>query len=433
MKKLIALFFGILTVLSLVACAADEAPAVTTEPRKDYSKYAGIVEDPKTWYDELMALPIANENMTEEELRQLCVDAFRINMTFPWTPTKDIYNTFTLLEKTYESTLPAGIAYSGLLYNSGAAAGNVWKVLSYYDKETGAVDIDAMEGNHISVLSSACAYGAHQAWNRVSNSSNLRGMDSYKLGQSDIVLVGSYTSAPSNYSFMAGDGTLQVIADNGEQVMCESYANTKPADGLYSSSAWHVMMCSATPEVVRFPDGTIDAANSYMLVCEQRADGTKSDELNYQQGNGKIMRPLGTVDRKYTFQWLMEHGYLPFTLKEFTGEDPIEPGKAWMGSQTQELENGSDMTAEELFTKQVYTNYALCTVEIQVKNPDGQVLLSYDAGLMTAPVDYYKSISSAYQPERLAPYADGKNTVHIYTRLANGELLEAFHTILKMQ
>lgn len=118
----------------------------------------------------------------------------------------------------------------------------------------------------------ACAYGAQQAWNRVSNSHNLGGMDSYKLGQPNIALVGPYTYAPHNYSFMPGDGTPRIIADNGAQVMCESYAAMKPADGLYSSSAWHVMMCSATPVVVRFPDGTIDAESSYMLVCEQRAE-----------------------------------------------------------------------------------------------------------------------------------------------------------------
>ena len=31
-----------------------------------------------------------------------------------------------------------------------------------------------------------------------------------------------------------------------------------------------------------------------------------------------------------------------------------------------------------------------------------------------------------------APYANGKNTVHISARLANGELIEAFNTVLKM-
>ena len=431
MKKFLAIFLSILTVVSLFGCTANETPPETTEA-KDYSEYAGIVEDPKTWYDEFMALPIASEDMTEDELRQLCADAFKANLSFTWTPTQDIVNQFTLLEKTHDTFLPKGLAYSGLFYNNNVASGNLWKVLNYYDKETGAVDIEAMGSTCLAVLSSACANGALQGWNRVSNSSNLHGMDSYKLGQSNIVLVGPYTYVPHNYSFMPGDGTLQIIADNGEQVMCESYAAMKTADGLYSSSSWHVMMCSATPVVQRLPDGSINVEESYLLVHEQRAEGTKSDDLNYLQSNRAVMRPLGTVDNKYTFRQLLEKGYVPFTLKELTGEDPVEPGKAWLGSQTEALENGLDLTADELFGKILYTNYALCTVEIQVKNADGEVLLRYDSGLQTAPTTYSTSLSGALNAERLAPYADGKNTVHIYARLANGELLEAFSTVLKL-
>ena len=33
--------------------------------------------------------------------------------------------------------------------------------------------------------------------------------------------------------------------------------------------------------------------------------------------------------------------------------------------------------------------------------------------------------------EKFAPLANGTNTIHIYVRLSNGELIEAFNTILK--
>lgn len=430
MKKFLAIILSIFTVMSLFACTANETPPATTE-KKDYSAYAGIVADTKTWYDEFMALPIASEDMTEDELRQLCADAFKANLTFTWTPTQDISNQYTLLDQTYRTVMPKGIAYSGLFYNNNVARGNIWKVLNYYDRETGAVDIQSMPESYLNVLSSACAYGAIQGWNRVSNSHNLNAMDSFSQMQSNIVLVGPYTYAPHNYSFNKGDGTLRIVADNGEQVMCESYAAMKTADGLYSSSSWHVMMCSGAPVVQRFSDGSINMDESYVLVHEQRAEGTRSDELNYLQSNGVTMRPLGTVDNKYTFRTLLEKGYVPFTLKEFTGEDPVEPGKAWLGSETEALENGLDLTADALFSKMLYTNYALCTVEIQVKDAAGQVLLSYDPALLTAPNTYSKSLSSTLQEDQLKPYADGKNTVHIYARLANGELLEAYSTVLK--
>ena len=76
MKKLIALLLAVMTVLSLfAACGGDTATETQPEAtKKDFSEFEGIVADPKTWYETFMALPIANADMTEEELRQLAVD-----------------------------------------------------------------------------------------------------------------------------------------------------------------------------------------------------------------------------------------------------------------------------------------------------------------------------------------------------------------------
>lgn len=436
MKKIIALLMcAVLSVSMLAGCSfapGASEPAIETTPEKDYSQYAGIVADPTTWYDELMALPIANENMTEDELRQLCADAFRINLSFTWTPTQDILYSYTLLDKTSNYHLPKGLAYSGLCYASGFERGTIWKVLKYYDKETGALDIEAMGDNFLYVLSSACSRGAQWGWNRVSNSHGLSWMTTYEQGMCNIALVGPYTYAPNKYSFDYGDGTVQIIKENGDQTMYESYANMKIADGLYSSSAYHVMMCSQAPVIERWPDGTIDPDRSYMLVHEQGAKGSSSDALNYAQSNGVTLRPLGTVDNKYTFAQLLNKGYIPFTLKEFTGEDPVEPGKAWIGTEFATVENGKDMTIHNILTKTLFGNYALCTIEFQVKNPDGEVLMSCSPDIDTYPSDYSVLLWGITDTEQFAPYANGSNTVHIYARLSNGELLEAFNTVLKV-
>ena len=433
MKKLLALLMTFAILLSFAGCgAAEEAPAVTTQPKRDYSEFAGIVADPKTWYEEFMALPIANENMTEDELRQLAADAFRVNLTFPWTPTQDIAFQYTLLNNSYEGVLPAGIAYSGLAYNNNAARGTVWKVLNYYDPETGAVDIEAMCSSALMNLTSACSLGAMQGWNRVSNSHGLTDMSSYNKGLSNIVPVGDYDYQPFEHSFAANDGTPRIIEKNGEAVMCESYALMKTADGLYSSDVYHVMMCAADAVVVRHANGTIDKNNSYVLVYEQRMTGTRSDELNYTQENGITMRPLGTVDHQYSFQMLLDQGYVPFTFKEFIGEDPVEPGKAWVGTKDIGLENGTDITIKELSGKVLGGNYAPCTVEIQVQDASGVVLYAYKPDLPTTPAEYSISLSSSFDAEALQPYANGTNTIHIYARLSNGELLEAFATTLRV-
>lgn len=437
MKKLIALLLCLATAVSLIACGAnDELPAETVE-KKDYSALAGIVADPTTWYDEFMALPVANENMTTDELRQLCIDAFKANMTFQWTPNMDIKYTYELLDRYTDVFLPSKQAYSGFCYAtgiSGATNGTLYKVLPYYDKETGVLDVEAMGDDMLGIITSACANGAQMAWNRVSCTHGKVGMTTFTpYDCPSISLVGPYTYQPYHYNHDFGSRTCtkEIIQVNGEQTMYESYACMLPADGLYSASAWHVMMCSIEPVVVRNADGTINGEESYLHVHEQGAAGTNRTEYDVEQSNGVKMRVLGTIDNKYTFAQLLESGYIPFTFKVFTGEEKVQPGKAWVGDAVTELENGTDITITELFGKKLFSNYQLCTVEVVVKNPDGEEKVHYDTRIRTGPNTYEVSLTKGLQADRLAPYANGKNTIHIYARLSNGELLEVFNTILK--
>lgn len=456
MKRLFALILCLVTLISLCACGAqEETPATVetiapetsaatepaTEPttppapvevKKDFSSFANIVADPKSWYEGLMALPIANSNMTEQELRQLCVDAMRYNLTFQWTPTMDLSYSFTLLERTSEVYLPQKIAYSGLFYCNNNAKGNVWKALNYYDVETGAMDILAMNGDFLSVLSSACARGCEWGWSRVSNSTGLENMSSYNQYNSNISLVGPYTYLPGKYAFGNGDGTKRIIEDNGVDVMLESYAAMKMADGVYSSSSYHVMMVAEDPVIVYDANGKIDPVESYAIILEQDAVGSKTDKQDIKQSNGITLRQLGGVDRKYTFQDLLNKGYVPFTIKELIGEDPVEAAEAYIGSQNAPVANGTDMILDEIFSKTLFTNYAICALEAQVKNPAGEVLLSEKYGPISTPLTMHCAIRSEEFSEKAPAFANGENTVHIYVRLSTGELKEAFTTVLKI-
>ena len=136
MKKIIALLMCLLILFGMCACGQTAAPAETElgpeqVEQKDYSQWAGIVHDPKTWYEAFMALPVANDQMTEAELRQLCVDAFAANMTFHWTPNKEITYDYKLSGNVHQVNLPTGIAYSGLAYATGKSSGMVYKILKY--------------------------------------------------------------------------------------------------------------------------------------------------------------------------------------------------------------------------------------------------------------------------------------------------------------
>ena len=434
MKKIIALLLTLATALTFFGCGAKEAeePTAPTVPPRNYSMYKNIVADPQGWYDELMALPIANENMTEDELRQLCVDAMRMNLTFRWTPTVDITYSFTLLERTSDVYIPAGIAYSGLFYCNNNARGNVWKALQYYDLETGAMDIEAMEGQFLSILSSACARGCEWGWARVANNTGLETMSSYNYHNSNIALVGSYNYGLGKYSFSSGSGTKDLIADCGEDVIIDSYAVMKMADGVYSSSSYHVMMVADAPVIVYDENGKIDPVQSYVLVLEQDAVGSKSDKQDTTQSNGVTIRGLGGVDNKYTFQDLLNKGYVPFTIKELIGEEPVEAGEAYIGRQDAPIENGADMILEDIMTKSLFCNYAICTIEAQVRDANGNVLLQEYYPTQTTPHTFHANLSNSDFEEAAAGLANGTNTVHILVRLSTGELKEAFTTTLKV-
>ena len=434
MKKLFSSLLVLGTLISLAGCSEPAAPAETT-PKKDYSQYAGIVADSKTWYEEFMALPIANDSMTEGELRQLCVDAFAANMRFTWTPNKEINYSYKLSGNIYSVTLPTGIAYSGLAYATGQSSGHIYKILKYYDHETGVLDVEAMDPSKVmSIVTSACARGAEQGWNRVCNSSNLGNMDSFSQYNSHIVPVGPYTydAADYNYDFGTRTATSEILAKNDPDTMYESYALMKPADGLYSSPSWHVMMCGSEPVVVRNAAGKIDPTESYMLILEQEAVGTRTDKRDITQDNGVVLRQLGTVNEKFTFKKLLDKGYIPFTFKEFLGQDPVEPGESWLGTDSTKVESGTALNIKEISGKTLFANYAICVVEFQVKDPAGNVLYRYSPEFVTVPTTYKMSIQGTLDETVLSPYADGKNTIHVYTQLANGELLETFQTVLKI-
>lgn len=434
MKRWCSIVLVLVIALCLGACGTQTEPVETTAG-KDYSQWAGIVEDPAAWVEEFKNLPIANDKMSTDELRQLCVDAFKVNLSFKWTPNQKITYNYTLLEKNRQVELDTGIAYAGLCYATGQSSGNAFKILEYYDEKTGVLDVEEMGGNFMGIITSACARGAEQAWNRVSDSHNLRNMSSFNQYSANVVPVGPYTYKAEDYKgdFGSRTATAEIIAVNSRQDMLESYAAMLPGDGLYSSSSWHVMMCSAKPEVVRDAAGNINPAMSYLLVCEQDAVGTLTDEKMEMQENGKMLCTLGTIDKKYTFQNLLSSEYIPFTLKEFIGEDPVEPGEVWLSMSEQDRNTAPEgLTMAELAKLKMYTNYALCSVEVQVKDTSGNVVNSYKPDIHSLPVTHDVSLNTILDPRKYEEFANGTNTVHLFAQLANGEVVEAYTTVLKL-
>ena len=308
-------------------------------------EYADIVDDANTWYEEFMKLPIVNSQMTLQERRQLALDAFRLQLSYTWTPNMDltfVYDTGRVVE------IKQGIAYSGMAYVTSTKAtvdgvdygsnggGNVFKMLKYYDPATGVLDLKAMGDPQVifNTIGSHCTWGMDWGWCRAFQSAGDLGVTgNYTPGAGITVPVGNYNTYEEEYlprdengEFLRDDvGNIvttffsnkttssSIIERNGQDIIAQAYAQLQIADCLVSSNVHHVMMCSGD-SVLRYidndPDKGIDYVNSGVWVIDQNADYSitkagldASDEENdawsketLTQPNGKPIRTLGDFD-----------------------------------------------------------------------------------------------------------------------------------------
>ncbi len=105
------------------------------------------------------ALPVANSKMTSAELRQLCLDYFKLHLSFQWVPKRDIpvYSTGStklfvkylqnFVDPTVESfdkytgkALKRDTIHEGIPYHN-LSSGNIYRWMEYYDEKTGEMDL----------------------------------------------------------------------------------------------------------------------------------------------------------------------------------------------------------------------------------------------------------------------------------------------------
>ena len=314
------------------------------------------IKNKLTW-EKINAFPIKNKNMTVAEMRQLCVDFFRFNKTVLWTPNKEYtYRKSSKNDKTY--TMEPGQIYGGYPYAMGT--GNCYRLMDYLDPQTGVLKI-RLAAKCFRLFASQCSIGAYWGWSRVINSADY--CWTYDICEKNGFLsVGPYTYDKSVSSITPAYNTVMICEANGKDTMFESYAQMQLADGfLQMTTAGHVVMSSCDPVVVRNADGSINGEESYVTVIDQTAKWT---EATNEQGDAFLME--ANVDAKWTFDFLWEKHYIPFTFAEFLGTHPIEDTVCEFSYK------GETITKEDLFESFVTCNYGLVDTYIIVKNPEGQ-------------------------------------------------------------
>ncbi len=426
MKKIIAIFLLLCTLLPLCACSSGleeqplESSPPTAEKTQEKKDPTYSVPTPLTW-KEIDAIPVANSNMTTEELRKICVDYFRLQTSFQWTTVKNF--DYIIRSGNSQRKFQPGKIYGGIPYvTSSKGGGNLYLWMEHYDEKTGILDLGKRSGQDLmDLLGNHCAHGAFWGWTRVVNSAEIRGTRTYTQ-KNGCINVGPYVYDPELEEFSTEDpnlGTAKVCQDNGEQVMYQSYAKLLPADGVNASHTenWHVRMISQGATVVYNEDGTINGEKSYVLSIEQA-----SSPHDYTCPDGTVANIMSRVDQKYTFASLFKGGYIPFTFAEFLGTDPVEESRV-----TLDLDQSS-VTTEILQGATVSSNYSISHVTVLAVDENGEELYRYvkkftpsDTG-GNAIICTSLSLENAIIPATLNRYANKDDVkIQILCRISTGQ------------
>lgn len=420
MKRFLALLLSIFMLLSLGACSEIAFESETTAPAETYEElietsqvqctlppaptetveYPEVVD--KISWNDINAFPIANASMTTDELRALCINFMRFSKTFAWTPDADYH--FMKNAKGAKDSINAGFVYGGLPY-VGLGSGSIYRAMDYYDSETGILNV-TKAGQDRYLFGNQCSIGAYWGWGRVINSAEYDW--TYNMVQRrGFLRVGPYTYDDSIYSYSPDLNTTKICANNGKEVMYQSYATLKPADGLvYYRTAGHVIMCVEN-HVVTNADGTINPDESYIVKLDQSQSWKE-----LQQSNGEPISVKTGVDVKCTYKKLFEEAYLPFTFAEFLGTDPVEDTECTFHY------TGSEITITKLQQVIITSNYGMSDVYVNVKDAEGKLCYT-GAKRMTSPSVMHTVIGDDIPKTELLKYSVGFQ-IEVVCQLSNG-------------
>ena len=395
-----------LLLLSLCGCSGN-VPAETTAPALPE------VAQPLTWTT-IKQIPVANDTMTEDELRQICLDTMRLQLTFGWTPGIEISHHNGISEKTFSS----GQVYGGIPFG-GNSYGNIYHWMHYYDEQTGVLDLS--DGTiTISGISCNGVAATLTGWSRVVNS--MRYTDTKDMTvKNGCLRVGPYTYDEGVTDYSQRD-TFTICSDNGASAMWESYAALKPADGIVTYSGYdqssRVCMVTAV-NVVRFENGDIDGQSSTVTSMYQWPVCAAAE-----QTNGEVYEVQGMISNTACFQQVYDDGYIPFTFAELNKQDPVEKAEASLSA------SGGSVSVDALCKALLSSNYVLSDITVSVMDGQGKEVYRKDFPVTDELMPSSVQLSNAVSPDALLSFADGDHTVTVNTWVSTGERLIAYTGVL---
>lgn len=301
---------------------------------------------------------------TVAEMRAMAIRAMHDMLTIQWTTAKD----FRFHKNNYDYIFDKGEIYGGLPY--GSAQGTLASFMEYYDRETGALDIDTIgEGQEDlgaavnSTVGNTCS--GSTCWGLFTVCNSISGpCVCYMLTQKNgFIPVAPCTYDPALDSF-ENKGTESIISENGEETVCEAYGKVQPGDLLLyqvglGGMGGHSVMVMTPPCVIRLEDGTIDKDKSYLYIHDQRMG-----YYPFPDSNGRCIKTSGRVFIRHSFRDLLDEKYIPLTTKEFLGEKPYE--WPWV-----KLDREAE-THALLSEARVISNYPVAVVKVMLTKKSGE-------------------------------------------------------------
>ena len=398
--------------------AAAESKAETAPEETKPSTPSLTVKEPLS-KAEFESLPVADASMTEEELRRLVVDYYKMMATIRWVPSRGFeyeYSTASTSDSSGNLSIKGGRIYAGMPYTKASAG--LQDFLDFYDEKTGVLDVEEYKNTIAEKIGNNCATSVFWAWARVTGSVDYTATSGMAL-VNGCLKVGDYVyDETRDYT---DQSTKEICEKNGEQKMYACYALAKAGDGTVKyvpGGAHHARLLIENAYVVHNADGTIDGEQSYFLMAEQGSAQTATAD----EKTGEKYSFITQTENKYSFSQLFKEGSLPLTVPELAGTKKVQKAEASV-----DLEGA--FSADAVSAAVLTANYPISRVSIRFVGEDGEEALQksvYSEAYQTKFTLALKRLSLTGASLRRSLTEGKEYTVEISVRLGNGETLPVY-------
>lgn len=276
----------------------------------------------------------SRRDAAEKYMRFMATVLWRATEDLTWTTKHHIVNKELLAEYCLEKKplqMRAGRLYRGIPYSfSGCSPYTFFKFLGEKD-EKGYPKVEGLHWRNLNGgakstgrIGNDCSSTVQQSWMFVGGNFAPAGTG-WMVPSLGYIPVGNYKNEYTQY-----EDTTAIVAENGNEVMFASYAKLQNADAIVrrQNNAGHTMMITSV-NVVYDNQGAIDGEKSYVTVVHQTAAYTREQAFEYDEAIGENVYKVYGIDDVFTFDTLIEKGYLPVTCDVLV--DPnAKPKEVWI-------------------------------------------------------------------------------------------------------